>query len=135
MVASTSLATSENFDHLVEEIRAIVSESRDLVTIEMIAMKYCIGEAIATHELYRKHGKNQSQLYDAIAEQVNMQSKTLAECVKLYETYPDEKPKSIAEQLYTEHGAWRNVRKALYGDVSDAAETTDRKCKHCPIHC
>ena len=136
---TTAIATidQEKLSHLAEEIKSIVSTSRDNVTIEMIAAKYMIGETIVASELYKKHAKSQSSLYEAIEELTRMRPATLSECAKLYETYPDKKPKQIADRLYTEHGAWRNVRLALYGDVSDASETSQKRseCKHCPIHC
>lgn len=135
---TTALANinGEKASILAEQIKAIIAHAREATTIEMIAMKYMIGEEIATHELYRKHAKNQGKLYEAVSVMTGVRAVTLSECVKLYEAYPERRPKAIAEKLYTEHGAWRHIRLSLYGDP-DAPKTTKKRvdCRHCPIHC
>lgn len=126
----------EQLSHLSEDIKAIISNARESVTIEMIAAKYLVGEAIATSVLYAKHAKTQPALYADIEDQTGIKTSTLVDCVKLYEAYPRKKAKSIADELFTQFGAWRNVRKALYGGDPNAVRTDDEpRCKHCPIHC
>ena len=121
----------ENIGHLAEEIRAIVSQARDAATIEMISAKYQVGEAIATSPLFKKYARTQGELYEVVAQEAGMRPDTITDCVKLYEKYPKEKPKELAEMLYEEHGAWRNVRLALYGEILTRSEQP--KCRHCEL--
>ena len=125
--------SDENISHLAEDIKAIISQARDAATMGMIAAKYMIGEAVATSPLYKKHGKNQSEFYEAIGREADMKSDTIADCVKLYEEYPKKNAKELAEKLYLEHGAWRNIRLALYGVVPNTVRNNEKKCDHCRL--
>lgn len=138
MTTSLTVLDQEKLAHLTEEIRSIVSTTHESVTISMIAMKYMVGEAIVTNALYKKGAKTQGNLLEVVSDQVSIKVRTLADCVKLYETYPKEKPKEIADKLYTECGAWRNVVKMLYGEDPNADGNTEEKpdcSRTCPRHC
>ena len=138
MTTALTISDQEKLGHLAEEIKSILSQARQLATMQMIAAKYMIGGAISTHELYKKHAKNQSALYESIEEQTSMRPSTLAECVKLYESYPKKDPEMLAEKLFLEHGAWRNIRAMLYGEVVSASGGNIERSncnRKCPRHC
>ena len=137
MIKTLTITDQEKLSYLAEQIKSIVQHTRDGVTVSMIAAKYQIGEEIVTSQLYKKYTKTQSNLFESVSNQTSMKVPTLMQCVKLYETYPKKDPDVLAVELFKEHGAWRNVRLALYGGESTAVETTEKeaKCKNCPIHC
>lgn len=138
MSKALAVPEKEQIGLLAEEIKSLVTLTRDEVTERMIAMKYQIGQLIVEHPLYRKFTKANSAIFAEVAGQAGVREQGLRDCVKFYETYPDEKPQKIAERLFQEHGSWRETRKALYGGDSNVFESSEGQrpaCKHCPLHC
>lgn len=128
----------EQLGHLAEEIRSIWAVAYESASLGLIAAKYRVGEAIATHSLYRKHAKTQGEFYMEVQRTSGVKLWILQDCVKFYETYPERNPGDIADELYTKHGSWRNIKATLYGGgLSLAERNTERpECNHkCPRHC
>ena len=138
MIKTLTVSDSEKLSYLIEQIKAIIQNARDGVTISLMATKHQIGEEIVTSKLYKKYAKTQSDFFESVSNQTGMKAPTLAECVKLYEAYPNRDPNELAGELFKQHGSWRNARLELWGDVpADGRNIEERpKCnKKCPIHC
>lgn len=136
MTKELAVTDQEKLNYLAEEIKSILTHVHEGMAVAMIAAKYMVGEAIISHQLYKKYAKGQSVLYREIFKQTDIRAETLADCVKFYETYPKKKPQKIADELYTKYGAWRNIRMALYGGNPNAVKKLEGlDCRHCPEHC
>jgi len=134
MIKELTVTDSEKLGHLADEIKAIVGEARERATIEMVAAKHMIGQAIVESPLYKKNAKSQGELYSAIEDLIGVKHTTLSDCVWFYEQYSGSDARKLAGDLYEEHGSWRNIR-ALRNGVSTTGANNEPQCKHCPKHC
>ena len=83
------IVQSEPFQALVDECKAIITETifnhRDV----LIQGYHTLGKTVATNEAYQKYAKdNKSSLQD-LAKTVGISPRTLYYCVQVYEKYPD----------------------------------------------
>ncbi len=86
---TTDIVLSEQFQALVDECKAIITETifnhRDV----LIQGYHTLGKTVATNEAYQKYAKdNKSSLQD-LAKTVGISPRTLYYCVQVYEKYPD----------------------------------------------
>lgn len=135
MTKELAMPESEQVSHLSEEIVAIITVARENAGIEIMRAKYDIGEAIVKNPLFKRHAKTQGALLARLSEETGQREGILYDCVRFYETYPDQNSTRLVGKLVVEHRTWTNVRRLIYGDVSLQNETTPGPiCRKCSAH-
>lgn len=109
----TDITPSEQFNHLAEEVQAIIAQRRFNYGMELLEMRHEIGRAILDSPLYAKNKKGQGKLIAELAEQLNLGERTLRYAVEFAEKWP--KFDKFMEEYNDGHKlpGWKNVLKEL----------------------
>ncbi|MDE2233430.1 MAG: hypothetical protein KGJ90_04965 [Patescibacteria group bacterium] len=127
------ISTNEQFDHLTEEVRAIIAQKRFEAGIALLEMRHEIGKAILDSPLWQFHKKGQGELINRISATVGLKDRSILYCVEFATRYPD------FAGFIQEYGDgklpkwYQIVRKELPSGERDEPEAVS--CKHCPEHC
>lgn len=115
----------------VQEIVDIVSNKRFSASMELLEMRYLIGEALVASPLWKG---NRGQILAKVEARVGLGERSLRYCAEFKEKYKTwEDVMSYADAGH-KLPAWREIVKGLPSGKHEEIEPETR-CKKCKIHC
>ena len=81
-------ARNEDYNALIEEIKATISETRFGAEMLLLEGRHKVGEAISRCDTYKKHKKGNRGILEAIAGDAGMSQRDVYYCVQFYEKFP-----------------------------------------------
>ena len=137
MAKEIIISDDEKLEHLVEEIKSILTESVFSARMTLLEAKHLVGETIAKNLLYKKSGKGSGKIIQEIAKGLSRSEKDIYLCVSFYEKYP--KIELVVQTLKGKKNdiTWAATRRLLEGDKKEKKhicewETIER-CKICNL--
>ena len=135
MEKEIAISQKEKLEHLVEEIKAILSESVFSARMTLLEAKHLIGKTISENPLYKKSGKGSGEIIKEIAERIGRSERDIYLCVEFYQKY-----KEIESVVQTLKGrkndiTWSAVKRLL-GNKEEVCQHEWEKiecwqCKSC----
>ncbi len=109
------VSDEEQLELLIEETRAIFSETVFSSRMTSVEGKHQVGQTIAENPLYKKWGKQSGELIKRIATALERSEADIYLCVQFYQKYPD--VSTVVESLKGKKNdlTWAAVRRLLSG--------------------
>jgi hypothetical protein len=117
------ITPTEQFNHLAEEITAIIAQRKFSAGMELLEMRHEIGRAILDNPLYEKNKKGQGELLQRVANSVGLGERSLRYCVEFAQKWPSFK--KFMEEYGGNHKLpqWREVvRRELPSGKKESVE-------------
>ena len=135
MKKNIAISDGEKLEHLVEEIKSILTESVFSARMTLLEAKHLVGETISRNSLYKKSGKGSGRLVKDLAKRLGRSEKDIYLCINFYKKFP-----KIERLIQTLRGkkndiTWAAARRLLEGDKEIGEHTceweTIERCKIC----
>lgn len=109
------ISDEERLDHLVEEIKSILTESVFSSRMTLLEAKHLVGETITKNPLYKKSGKGSGGFVKDLARKLARSEKDIYLCIQFYKRYP--KIESLIQTLKGKKNdiTWSATRRLLEG--------------------
>ena len=135
MAKNIIISDEEKLEHLVEEIKSILTESVFSARMTLLEAKHLVGETISKNSLYKKSGKGSGKIIKELAKRMGRSERDIYLCIHFYEKYP--KIERLVQTLKGKKNdiTWAATRRLLEGnkEIKDHIcewETIER-CKIC----
>lgn len=136
----TDITTTEQFNHVAEEIAEEVKQARADTAfkrnVDLVEGYWNVGRAFISNPQYKKFAKQQGQLFATVAKMTGIGERNLRYCVQFCEHYPGEMFEAdvLPELPGGKSPIWRDIVRELPSGRREK-KVEEPKCKHCPIHC
>jgi len=109
------VSDEEQSEILIEEVRAILSESVFSSRITLVEGKHEVGKIITESQIYKKYGKQSGELIQRIAKSLTRSEADIYLCVQFYQKYPD--VSTVVKSLKGKKNdiTWAAVRRLMSG--------------------
>lgn len=129
------ISEEEKLEHLVEEIKSILTESVFSARMTLLEAKHLVGETIVKNPLYKKSGKGSGKMVEELARRLGRSERDIYLCIQFYEKYP--KIERLVQTLKGKKNdiTWAATRRLLEGDKEIEEHICQwekvERCKEC----
>jgi len=122
---------------LLDDLKAIITESVFTSRIELIKGKWLFGERLVTDENYKKTpGEHKESFLKGIAVELNAHIKEIYRCVQFYEKYPNKTFDTVCQSLPEgKNISWHKLTNIYLPETSAKEQEIDENietCNKCP---
>lgn len=127
------MSQKPTIDTVVQEVIDIVSQKKFNAGMELLEMRFMIGEAVIASPYWQK--ATRGELLAAVEESTGLGERSIRYCAEFKEKYGTWK--NVLENADPDHKlpAWREIIKSLPSARKELTEPSETRCKKCEIHC
>lgn len=116
---------AEEINRLAEEVENIIAEKKFSAGIELLEMRWLIGQTLASSPLWGDK-KSHSRLIGEIATRCNLRERSIRYCVEFYSRYPNWREFIAAASPENKLPPWRQIVLTL----PSGREREKEECSH-----
>ena len=130
------IISTDWYKHLIEECRAILSETHFSASICLLEGKWQLGKRITEEELNSKRAGYGKKIVEMVAKELNISSAGLWKCVQFYKKFPEKQFDLVVPKLDvgTKTPTWHLVCQKILPQSKDN-EIIESICEHINLIC